>query len=173
MIFNPDNSISFVVLTCSGVTQHHLITESSGFLNESVPLFLKIFFKQLKVSRKHSSGRMCENQNYVFDPNRVNNKLKLSQVQPCVVETSWNLELVDAIKKIWSDTTLGYIVLVQTSELEKGESPWSGLRSSSASHGGLSNGVWSNHWHPGDGMPCSVLNAFCFSVQAFFPLSLV
>lgn len=69
MIFNSDHSISFVFLTCSGVFQHHLITESSGFLDESVLLFLRISFRQLKVSIKYSSGHMCVNQNYVpFHP---------------------------------------------------------------------------------------------------------
>lgn len=89
MIFNSDHSISLVVLTCSGVFQHHLITESSGFLDESVPVFLRISFRQLKVSIKHSSGHMCVNQNYaLFTPSTVTTKLKLSQVQPCVVKTS-------------------------------------------------------------------------------------
>ena len=69
MIFNSDHSISFVVLTCSGVFQCHLITESSGFLDESVLVFLRICFRQLKVSIKHSSGHMCVNQNYApFHP---------------------------------------------------------------------------------------------------------
>lgn len=46
LLFNPAHSISFVVLASSGLFQRHLITESSGFLDESVLLFLRLSCRQ-------------------------------------------------------------------------------------------------------------------------------
>lgn len=50
MIFNSDRSISSVCVTCSALSQSHLVTESSGFLDERSALF-KDHFRQLKVCR--------------------------------------------------------------------------------------------------------------------------